>query len=68
MNCMYLDFIRDFHKVSHRRLLQKLEYLVGVKGKLLEWMIDFIHERQMNTVTRGKKNLCTADYVYYFCQ
>ena len=54
VDCVYLDFKKAFDKVSHKRLLWKLEHLGGVKGKLLAWMEDFLHERQMSTVIRGK--------------
>ena len=37
----YLDFYKAFDKVPHRRLLIKLQGY-GIKGKLFEWIKDFI--------------------------
>lgn len=38
----------------HGRLLWKLEHLGRVKGKLLEWMKDFLRGRQISTQIREK--------------
>ena len=40
--------------MSHSRLIWKLEHRGGVKGGLLKWMKDFLYERQMSTVIRGR--------------
>ena len=34
------------------RLLWKLEHVGGLKGRILEWMRDYLHDRQMKTVIR----------------
>ena len=42
---LYLDFSKAFDKVSHKRLLVKLEE-AGVKGKVLAWIRDWLRGRQ----------------------
>lgn len=54
MDCMYLRLNKAFDKVSHRRLVWKLDHLGGVFVKLIDWMQYFYHERQMSTLIRGK--------------
>ena len=41
MDVIYIDFSKAFDKVPHRRLLWKLEK-VGVAGKILHWISDFL--------------------------
>ena len=43
-DCIYLDFAKAFDKVSHRRLLNKIE-AYGIKGDLLGWISDFLSNR-----------------------
>ena len=42
---IYLDFSKAFDKVCHRRLLEKLKR-VGIGGKLLKWMSDWLKGRR----------------------
>ena len=55
---IYLDFSKAFDKVPHKRLIWKLKHIGGVDGTLLEWMIDFLQDRQMSTVIRGTASEC----------
>ena len=41
-DCTHLDFKKAFEKVSHRRLLWKLEHIGGLKGTLKNWMEDYL--------------------------
>ena len=40
----YLDFRKAFDAVPHKRLLFKLSKY-GIRGKLLDWIKDFLHQR-----------------------
>ena len=51
---IYLDLMKAFDKVPHKRLLWKLERMGGIGGKLLEWMEDFLVGREMRTVIRDQ--------------
>ena len=51
VDVIYLDFCKAFDKVTHRRLVYKLEQY-GIKGDLLLWMKNFLHDRQQR-VTIG---------------
>ena len=48
----YLDFCKVFDKVPHRRLLIKLQGY-GIKGKLFEWIKDFLPNRRQQAVVHG---------------
>ena len=52
VDAVYLDIKKAFDRVPHMRLLWKLEHEGGLKGKTLEWMRDYLHDRQMKTVIR----------------
>ena len=52
-DCVYLDLKKAFDKVSHKRLIWKLEHTGGIGGKLLDWMKSYLSNRKMKTVIRG---------------
>ena len=43
VDVIYLDFCKAFDKIPHRRLLKKFEKY-GIKGKLLNWIKDFLSD------------------------
>ena len=51
VDMIYLDFCKAFDKVPHRRLVYKLEQY-GIKGDILLWIKNFLHDRQQR-VTIG---------------
>ena len=48
VDVIYLDFCKAFDKVPHRRRVYKLEQygIKGIKGDLLLWIKNFLHDRQ----------------------
>ena len=52
MDVIYLDFAKAFDKVPHRRLLGKLQSL-GVSGKVLLWIEDWLTDRVQRVVLNG---------------
>ena len=52
VDAVYLDIKKAFDKVPHNRLLWKLKHIGGLRGKLLEWMEDYLKAREMRTVIR----------------
>ena len=52
---VYLDFAKAFDKVDHCLLLKKLE-MVGIKGKLLNWLKAFLSNRKQEVVVDGIKS------------
>ena len=52
MDAIYLDIKKAFDTVPHNRLLWKLKYIGGLRGKVLEWMGDYLKDREMRTVVR----------------
>ena len=50
---IYLDFAKAFDKVPHQRLLAKLNGY-GIRGKIYEWIKDFLSNRQQRVVVNGQ--------------
>ena len=48
-DCIYLDFAKAFDRVPHQRVLTKL-YNLGIRGKLINWIKDFLHGREQRVV------------------
>ena len=48
----YLDFRKAFDLVSHEHLIYKLSKY-GIKGKILNWIKDFLNNRKQRVVIRG---------------
>ena len=48
-----LDFQKAFDKVPKQRLLQKLS-AYGIRGKVLEWIADFLSDRKMQIMVRSE--------------
>ena len=46
---IYLDFAKAFDKVDHEILIQKLKN-IGIEGKLLDWICDFLNNRDQVVV------------------
>jgi hypothetical protein len=53
---IYLDYAKAFDKVDHRILLQKL-HAYGIRGKLYNWIKDFLSNRHQTVVINGKHSL-----------
>ena len=52
VDVVFLDFAKAFDKVSHSRLAVKLESH-GIKGLLLNWIMQWLHDRKQRVVIRG---------------
>lgn len=50
---LYLDFSKAFDKVCHKRLLVKLA-AIGIGGKLLTWIQDWLANRKQRVVIDGQ--------------
>ena len=46
---IYMDFAKAFDRVPHNRLLAKIRSL-GIRGKLLNWISDFLTNRKQRVV------------------
>ncbi len=52
VDTVYLDFAKAFDKVDHGILLKKLS-LLGIRGKLLEWIKSFLSSRKQMVLVNG---------------
>ena len=60
VDVIYLDYAKAFDKVDHEILLAKLRKL-GIKGKLLQWIRDFLSENRFQTVlVNGKRSFLAS--------
>jgi hypothetical protein len=50
-----MDFSKAFDKVSHARLLYKLEWY-GIRGKSNKWVQSFLTDRRQQVVVEGKSS------------
>ena len=55
VDCIFLDFSKAFDKVPHQRLLAKVKSL-GIEGKLLGWISDWLKDRQQRVILNGSKS------------
>ena len=55
IDLILLDFSKAFDKVSHKKLLAKLEYY-GVEGSCLGWVGDFLTDRTQTVVLNGQES------------
>ncbi len=56
VDSIYLDLKKAFDKVPHKRLLWKIKNYGGIGGRLLNWMGDYLDEREMRTVIRNRNS------------
>jgi len=52
VDVIYLDFAKAFDKVDHKLLLKKLR-LLGISGKVYEWIESFLSNRYQSVVING---------------
>ena len=52
-DCIYLDFAKAFDRVPHQRLLTKI-HNVGIRGKMFNWIKNFLIEREQRVVINNK--------------
>ena len=52
VDAVYLDFKKAFDRILHKKPLWKLKHIGGLRGKVLEWMQDYLKNREMRTVIR----------------
>ena len=52
VDVIFLDFAKAFDSVPHERLLLKARHY-GIRGKLNEWLRDFLSDRGQRVVVNG---------------
>ena len=55
VDTIYLDFAKAFDTVQHNRLLAKL-HAYGIRGKMLNWISEFIRGRSQEVIVNGAKS------------
>ena len=65
VDILFTDFRSAFNKVSHRLLVEVKLPAYGIRGKLLNWIRDFLTDRQQRVVLCGvtSKWLCVSSGV-----
>ena len=52
VDSIYLDFAKAFHTVPHRRLINKLK-AYGISGQILNWITEYLHQREQVVMVNG---------------
>ena len=55
IDCVYLDIQKAFDTVPHQLLLYKV-YRIGIKGKLYEWIKDFLTDRSFTVKIKDQQS------------
>ena len=55
VDVIYMDFQKAFDTVPHRRLIQKVG-AHGIEGRLLDWLTDFLANREQRVVVNGTRS------------
>ena len=51
-DCIYLDFAKAFDRVSHSKLVSKIES-IGITGDILKWIQQFLTDRKQRVMVNG---------------
>ena len=54
VDVIYTDLEKAYDKVSHSKLINKLENKFKIKGKLLAWIKEFLNNRQQQVIIDGR--------------
>ena len=57
IDSIYMDFMKAFDKVPHRRLIKKMEWY-GIGKRVLNWVKDFLKNRKQNVSVNGAESAC----------
>ena len=55
IDTIYFDFAKAFDSVPHRRLISELESY-GISGRVLNWIKNYLNERQQTVSVNGEKS------------
>jgi len=53
VHCIYMDFMKAFDKVPHKRLVSKLK-AYGISDKTCNWIQDFLYNRRQRVCVNGQ--------------
>ena len=52
IDTIYMDFMKAFDKVPHKRLITKLESY-GLSNQIIKWVDNFLNERNQKVTVNG---------------
>jgi hypothetical protein len=52
IDSVYMDFMKAFDKVPHKRLIQKMERY-GINNKTINWVSNFLTDRKQKVSVNG---------------
>ena len=56
VDVVYFDFSKAFDSVNHDLILHKLKYIYGIDGRLLKFIMDYLHDRDQCVVIGNIKS------------
>ncbi len=57
LDAVYMDFMKAFDKVPHRRLIQKMKSY-GISERITNWVRDFLSNRKQRVTVNGHTSSC----------
>ena len=54
MDAIYTDFSAAFQTVNHKLLLHKLSESYNIDGKILDWFVSYLSDREQRVIVNGK--------------
>jgi hypothetical protein len=57
IDSIYMDFMKAFDKVPHRRLIKKMEGY-GIGKRILNWVKEFLKNRKQKLLVNGAESAC----------
>ena len=55
IDTIYMDFMKAFDKVPHKRLITKLESY-GLSNQIIKWVNNFLNERNQKVTVNGNES------------
>ena len=55
IDTIYVDFMKAFDKVPHKRLITKLESY-GLSNQIIKWVDNFLNERNQKVMVNGNES------------
>ena len=67
-DAIYTDFSSAFQSVNHRLLLHKLSQSYNVSGKIFDWFVSYLSDREQRVIVSRFSLLCSSLFSLTICR